>query len=143
SERVTPDIYTNSGKIDGWTPYAEVQMVSYYLSPATDGSSARNLVRLVTRNLLSAVEPIAEAQTLLSGVSTAGISYFDGESWLDTWDSTTTSSLPTAIKFSLAMAPRELGASRLEQSPVELVVPVLVKTTATLQQEAAAVTAQL
>lgn len=143
SERITPDIYTNSGRIDGWTPYAEVQMVSYYLSPANDGSPTKNLVRLVTRNLLSAIEPTAEAQTLLPGVSSAGISYFDGQSWLDTWDSTTTSSLPTAIKFSLALASRDPGASRVDLAPIELIVPVLVKTTSTLQQEATAATAQL
>jgi type II secretion system protein J len=143
SERVTPDIYTNSGRIDGWTPYAEVQMVSYYLSPANDGSSTKNLVRLVTRNLLSTIEPTAEAQTLLPGVNAAGISYYDGQSWLDTWDSTTTSSLPTAIKFSLALASRDSNASRTDLAPIELIVPVLVKTTATLQQEATASAAQL
>ena len=143
SERVTPDIYTNSGKIDGWTAFAEVQMVSYYLSASADGGRGRNLVRVVTRNLLPAADPIAEEQTLLSGVLAAGISYFDGANWLDTWDTTTTSSLPTAIKFSLVIAPRDSNSSRADPAPIELIVPVLVKTTATLQQEADATAAQL
>lgn len=141
SERVTPDLYTNSGKIDGWTPYADVQMVSYYLSPSPDGGSAKNLVRLVTRNLLPVVETTSESQTLLTGVTSAGISYFDGENWLDTWDSATTTSLPRAIKFSLVLAPRDNVPRDL--APVELIVPVVVKTTATLQQEATAAAAQL
>lgn len=140
SERVTPDLYTNSGRIDGWTPFAEVQMVSYYLTAAADGGPTKDLVRVLTRNLLPAAEPTTENQTLLSGVSAAGIAYFDGENWLETWDSTTTLSLPTAIKFSLVLAPRAGATFRSDSAPIELLVPVLVKTTTTLQQEAAAET---
>jgi len=143
SERITPDLFTNSGKIDGWTPYAEVQMVSYYLSPSTDGAPTRNLVRVLTRNLLPAIDATTEDQTLLTGVTGAALSYFDGENWLDTWDSTTTSSLPTALKFSLVLASRDPNSSRADAPPIELIVPILVKTTATLQQEAAAAAAQL
>lgn len=143
SERVTPDIYTNSGRIDGWSPFADVQMVSYYLSPPTDGAPTKNLVRAVTRNLLPAIEATTEDQTLLTGVTAAGISYFDGENWLDTWDSITTSSLPAAIKFSLVLAPRDRNPSRPDPAPIELIVPVLVKTSATLQQEAASAAVQL
>jgi type II secretion system protein J len=144
SERITPDIYTNSGKIDGWTPFADVQMVTYYLSPSTDGAPTKNLVRALSRNLLPAAEPVTEDQTLLTGVISAAISYYDGESWLDYWDSITTTSLPSAIKFNLVLAPRERdSSSRGDPAPIELIVPVLVKTTATLQQEAAAEAAQL
>lgn len=143
AERVTPDIYTNSGRIDGWTPFADVQRVSYYLSPAADGGPAKDLVRVLTRNLLPAVEATTENQTLLTGVGSAAIAYFDGENWLDTWDSIATSTLPAAVKFSLVLAPRDRNPSRPEPAPVELIVPVLVKTSATLQQEAAAEAAQL
>ena len=142
SERITPDICTNSGKIDGWTPFAEVQMVSYYLSPAADGSPTKSLVRVITRNLLPAIEATTENQILLTGVRSAGLSYFDGENWLETWDSTTTSSLPTAFKFSLVLDSRD-NVTRSDPAPIEVIVPVLVKTTTTLQQEAAAASAQL
>jgi type II secretion system protein J len=142
SERITPDIFTNSGKIDGWNPYADVQMVSYYLSPSADGGPTKDLVRVVTRNLLPVIESTTENQTLLSGVNSAAIAYFDGENWLDIWDSATTSTLPAAIKFSLVLEPRDRG-TRPDSAPIELIVPVLVKTTATLQQEAAAEAAAL
>jgi hypothetical protein len=142
-ERITPDIYTNSGRIDGWTPFADVQMVSYYLVPAADGGPMKDLVRVLTRNLLPAIETTTENQTLLTGVNAAAISYFDGENWLDMWDSITTSTLPAAIKFSLVLAPRDRNTSRSDPAPIELIVPVLVKTSATLQQEAAAEAAQL
>jgi hypothetical protein len=118
-------------------------MVSYYLSPASDGGPAKDLVRVVTRNLLPVVESTTENQILLSGVNTAGIAYFDGENWLDIWDSTTTSTLPAAIKFSLLLEPRDRTAARIDSAPIELIVPVLVKTSATLQQEAAAEAAPL
>jgi type II secretion system protein J len=133
-ERVTPDIYTSSGAVDGWTPYADVQMVSYYLT-AGEGGQTKNLVRLVTRNLLPTLEATAEAQTILSGVASAGISYYDGQNWLDYWDSTTTSSLPLAILFSITRASGD-GYGRAESEPIEIVVPVIVKTATTLQQEA-------
>lgn len=142
SERVTPDLYTNSGKIDGWTPYADVQMVSYYLSPTPGGAATKDLVRVVTRNLLAANDTTVETQTLLTGVSSAAMSYFDGENWLEVWDSTTSSSLPSAIKFSLVLTPHPSDAANSDASPIELVVPVIVKTTTTLQQEAAATAGQ-
>jgi prepilin-type N-terminal cleavage/methylation domain-containing protein len=141
-ERVTPDLYTNSGRIDGWTPYADVQMVSYYLSPATDGTPTKNLVRVVARNLLPATDWATEDQLLLTGVSSAAISYFDGANWLDVWDSATSGTLPAAIKFSLVVAPKNGASTRADPAPIELIVPVLVKTTATAQAEAAATTAQ-
>lgn len=137
SERISPDIYTSSGAVDGWTPFSEVQMVSYYLSSAEDNSGSKNLVRVVTRNLLPAVDSIAEAQTILTGVQNASLSYYDGQNWQDIWDSTTTSSLPVAIKFSLTRSPRDPYATRSDLDPIEIVVPVMVKTATTLQQEAA------
>jgi hypothetical protein len=143
SERISPDIFTNSGRIDGWSPFADVQMVSYYLSPAADGGPAKDLVRVVKRNLLPVIESTTENQTLLTGVNAAGVSYFDGEYWLDIWDSATTSTLPSAVKFSLVLEPRDRFASQADSAPIELIVPVLVKTSATLQQEAAAEAAPL
>ncbi len=142
-ERITPDIYTTSGKIDGWTPYAEVQMVAYYLASAPDGGQGKDLVRSITRNLLPAADPTIEEQTLLTGVTSAAISYFDGENWLEIWDTTATSSLPNAIKFSFVLASRDSNSARSDPAPIELIVPVLVKTTTTLQQEAAAAAEQL
>ncbi len=140
SERITPDISTTSATIDGWSPFSEVQTVSYYLSPSTDGAPTKNLVRVVTRNLLPASDPTTEDQTLLTGVISAAISYFDGQDWQDVWDTTATQTLPVAIKFSLVRAPRGDTDVRRDTAPIELVVPVLVKTTTTAQADAAATT---
>jgi type II secretion system protein J len=137
-ERVSPDIYTNSARLDGWSTLAEVQMVAYYLAPAADGGNAKNLVRVVTRNLLPVQEATPEEQTLLPGVSSAAVTFYDGAEWTDAWDSSTTRTLPSAIKFSLVMAPLENDAARGVPDPVELVVPVVVTTPTSAQQAATA-----
>ncbi|HTZ19322.1 MAG TPA: type II secretion system protein GspJ, partial [Opitutaceae bacterium] len=123
-ERISPDFYTDSGKVDGWNPYSEVQMVTYYLAAATDGSNSRTLVRSVMRNLLPAQDATPDDQLLLPGVTSADFLFYDGTEWTDTWDSTVTSTLPTAVKFRLQLASQSANAS-----PIELVVPVFVTTT--------------
>jgi type II secretion system protein J len=130
-ERVTPDLFTSSGKIDGWNPFAEVQRVAYYLAPASTGPDGQDLLRVVTRNLLPVQEPLPEQQVLLHGVESATILFHDGMGWVDAWDSSATSTLPSALKFSLVMRPRETGGSA--PPPIEMVVPVVV-TTRTSQQ---------
>lgn len=132
-ERVSADFYTNSGKIDGWNPFSEVQKIAYYLAPSTNGKS---LVRAITRNLLPVLETGPDdQQVILAGVASAEIEFYDGIDWIRDWDSTVTSTLPTAIKFRLVMA--RSGSNVETGGPIELVVPVFATTTTT-QTEAAA-----
>lgn len=141
--RISPDIHTTSARIDGWTPFSETQVVSYFLAPATDGSSDKDLVRLVTRNVLSAsTQEEGIAQTLLTGVRAAELYYYDGSGWVGMWDSATSQTLPTAIKFSLVRAPREANTARMDPDPVEIIVPVMVTTQTSAQQAAQAATGQ-
>jgi type II secretion system protein J len=139
-ERVTPDLFTNSGRIDPYSPFSDVQMVAYYLAAPEGGQTSpekgNNLVRVLTRNLLPVQEPTAEEQVVLEGVAAATMSYFDGMGWIDTWDSTATSTLPRALKLSLTMAPH--GASQTTPAPVDIVVPVAVMTTTSQQDDAEA-----
>jgi type II secretion system protein J len=132
-DRVMPDLFTNSGKVDGWNPFSEVQMVSYYLAPSEGADKARNLVRVVTRNLLPVQESEPELQVVLGGVESATTMFYDGYGWVDQWDSEATTSLPTAIKFTLVMAPR--AGEQVASNPIDLVVPVWVKTTTQAQAE--------
>lgn len=131
-DRVTPDIFTNSGRIDGWNPFSEVQMVAYYLAPSTTGNG-KDLVRVVTRNLLPVQDVQADQQVLMSDVDSASMMFYDGYGWTDMWDSETSSTLPTALRMTItrtAAAPNQSPGA-----PLDLVVPVLVKTTTTQQQE--------
>ncbi len=134
-DRVTPDIFTNSGRIDGWNPFSEVQMVAYYLSPSTTGNG-KDLVRVVTRNLLPVQDVQADPQVLMSDVDSASMMFYDGSGWIDMWDSETSSTLPTALRLTItrtAAAPNQSAGT-----PLDLIVPVLVKTTTTQQEEAEA-----
>lgn len=142
-ERVSPDITTTSGKIDGWSTFSELQTVSYYLTAAANGGPDKDLVRVVSRNLLPATDAIVETQTLLTGVVSATMSYLDGDYWSDVWDSTATSTLPSAIKFSLVLAPPGNAGYRADSAPVELLVPVIVSTPTSAQLAADAAAAAL
>ncbi|MBM3864788.1 MAG: prepilin-type N-terminal cleavage/methylation domain-containing protein [Verrucomicrobia bacterium] len=131
-ERVTPNLSTNTGRIDGWTPFADQQRVAYFLVPSAAGGSGRDLIRAVTRNLLPVQEVFPEEELVLSGVESAGLSYFDGLGWTDAWDSTATDTLPGALRFSLVLAGDPAGGPA---GTYEVVVPLLVKTTATVAAE--------
>lgn len=144
-ERITPDLFTSSARIDGWSPFSEAQMVAYYLADgdttgpaANPGATAapagsKTLVRVVTRNLLPVQETAPEETPLLPGVASATVLYHDGTGWTDFWDSATSSTLPRAVKFSLQMA--AIGAGD-PPAPVEIVIPITATTT-TSQTEAA------
>jgi type II secretion system protein J len=137
-DRVSPDLYTNSGKVDGWNPFSEVQMVSYYLSTANNSPTGRNLIRVAKRNLLPVQDEVGEPQVLLHGVQDAAVAFHDGTDWTDTWDSDSTSTLPYGLKFVLTMAAP--APNQPAPAPYEIVVPVVVMTTTTAQEVAAAVT---
>ena len=47
------------------------------------------LVRRVTRNLLTTIQPDVEEEVLARGVRSFTLRYFDGTTWYDAWDSTT------------------------------------------------------
>lgn len=126
-DQVGASLFTNSGAIDGWNPFSEVQMVEYYLAPATDGTNRRNLVRVVTRNLLPVQTATTDVQTLLTGVADVTIDYYDGTAWTDSWDSTVTSTMPTAIRFQVTLASAD--PQQRAGAPIELLVPVVVTTT--------------
>lgn len=131
-DRVSPDLFTNSGRIDGWSPFSDVQMVSYYLAPSPTSTVGKDLVRIVTRNLLPVQDTMPEQQVLLSGVASATLLFYDGMGWTDTWDSEATSTLPSALRFSLVLASAE--NARPDAAPIDLVVPVLVTTTTSQTQ---------
>ena len=137
-ERVGPDLYTNAGRVDGWNPFSDVQRVTYYLSTPTGtaggNSNAKTLLRVVERNLLPVQETESgDDQVLLEGVEAATMSFYDGTGWIDTWDSEATSTLPRAIKLSIALAANVAGQSA--PAPIEVIVPILVRTTTAQREE--------
>jgi len=114
---------TTTGVLREDEPWSEVQRVAYYLRPS--GSSAvrgQDLYRGVTRNLLSTMTPQPDEQYLLSGVERLEISCSDGLTWYNTWDSTTTTNLPVAVRVRLLMANQSVSGGTAQ--PIEMIVPV-------------------
>jgi type II secretion system protein J len=120
-------IFTTTGLITPNSPWAEIQKVTYGLQTPNDatGAGAKDLVRTVTRNLLSTTTQDEEDQFLASGVESLNFSYFDGANWLDTWDDTTQTNLPIAVRVSLQMATKDSAQTRPD--PIQLLVPLMVQ----------------
>jgi len=127
-QQAGPSFYTASGTVSDSTAWGEIQKVTYYLTPATNGGNGLELVRSVTRNLLPVMQEEYSDQHLLSGVENLAFQYYNGSAWLDTWDSTTTTltssttnTLPQGIRVQLTLA---APPGKLAPDPIELVVPV-------------------
>lgn len=122
---IGPDFVCTSGRIDGWSPFGDVQRVSYCLVPEAPGGprDGLTLVRSVSRNLLPPTEGSVETQTLLAGLSAAHFEYHDGSGWLPDWDSAAARALPVAIRLTLERAAPDRGASA---PAIQLVVPIAV-----------------
>jgi general secretion pathway protein J len=119
-------IYTTTGLITPTAPWSEIQKVTYGLQASTDSTNAgKDLVRTVTRNLLSTTTEDDDDQYLASGVETLNFSYFDGANWLDTWDDTTETNLPQAVRVNLQMA--AANENEAKPDPIQLLVPLLVQ----------------
>lgn len=121
---VAAEMYTATGVLHADAPWGDVQRVTYELRDSSDRNApGKDLVRSVTRNLLSTTTPDIEDQTLLSGVTDLRFSCFDGMQWLDAWDTTDTSTsdtnLPVAVRVQIQMA----GNSG-NTLPVDILVPI-------------------
>jgi len=121
---VSAEMFTATAALHENEPWGDVQRVTYELKDAADRNAAgKDLIRSITRNLLTTSTPDIEDQTLLSGVASLRFSCFDGAQWLDAWDTTDTSTpntnLPFAVRVQIQMAGNNAG-----RLPVELLVPI-------------------
>ncbi len=121
---VSAEMFTATGVLHENEPWGDIQRVTYELKDAADRNAAgKDLVRSVTRNLLTTTTPDLADQTLLSGVASLRFSCFDGTQWLDTWDttdnSTSDTNLPTAVRVQIQMAGNDKNAP-----PIEILVPI-------------------
>ncbi|MBN1866104.1 type II secretion system protein GspJ [Candidatus Sumerlaeota bacterium] len=102
-----------SGSVTDAEPWGDVVAVSYFLDESSGGDDENgyDLVREVSRNLLASVEEEPESERILEGVDSFEIAYFDGTSWLDSWDSTTRENeTPDAIRMRIGLATGGLKA---------------------------------
>lgn len=123
AEPVAIEMYTATGALSQNAPWGDIQRVTYELrQPANRDAIGKNLVRSVTRNLLSVTAPPVEDQLMLSGVDSIKFYCFDGSQWQDNWDTTgltsVSTNLPLAVRVDIQMAGNPNAA------PIELVVPI-------------------
>ena len=87
-----------------------------------NAGGGQDLVRSISRNLLTTATPDVTDQLMLSGVSSIRFSCYDGAQWNDTWDTSSVSSvnthLPVAVRVDIQMAGNNAG------QPIEIMVPI-------------------
>jgi type II secretory pathway component PulJ len=123
------EFFTTSGQIKDAAPWGDIQEVSYGLRDPLPPSRNRgkDLVRSITRNLLSQNVADAEDQLLLGNIQTLEVACYDGSQWRDSWDtSLSDTTLPSAVRVRIQLA-TENGADPRVQ-PYEIVVPLLCQT---------------
>ena len=127
SQPVAVEIFTATGALHENEPWGDIQRVTYELKdPATRTAAGKDLVRSITRNLLSSTTLDVQDQPLLSGVESIKFSCFDGTQWLDTWDTTDTTTantnLPVAVRVLIQMAGNNSDNTRPQ--PIQILVPI-------------------
>jgi type II secretory pathway component PulJ len=79
----------------------EVKKIEY-TTEQISGTSQYVLVRKVTRNLLTDVQPAPDEEIICRNVSSLTLQYFDGSNWNQTWDSTQEdNTIPAAVQVTL------------------------------------------
>ena len=105
------------------TAWGDFVTVHYYLSESEQNGVYR-LMRTEQRNLLALTEETPEETVILEGVVSFKLTWFDGENWLDSWDSTAQNNqLPQAVQVRLDFA----GADQTRPAPLELIVPFVMR----------------
>jgi len=123
------DVFTTTGLLNDELPWGDVQRISYYLKDPADNTRpvGRDLVRCVTRNVLSTIQPDLTEQVFLHGVSALQLSFYDGANWQTTWDSSSVgNSTPLAVKVVIEFAADDENNLRAHL-PLEIVVPLAMR----------------
>ena len=107
---------------------ADIVRVGYEVSAEASATAENVLLRSLHRNLLAQVADPAEESILLRGVQTLSFAYYNGEVWVDSWDSSLADNqLPKAVEVTLALASRRQDG---EPEFLACVIPVFVEASA-------------
>jgi len=116
--QASADFYTSAGLMDNRVPWADIERVSYLLVDSTNRAPGMDLYRAVTRNLLSQTQDPPAQQRLMGGVQGIVFYFYNGDQWLDSWDSTTQTNLPQAIKVQIALASQGNAPASASSAPI-------------------------
>lgn len=117
--------FAKTGTTDQSAPWPDVQQIEYYLAPANkplENQNRLDLVRAVTRNLLAPTYQPPVERRLVSGISAFQLSFFDGETWMTSWDSELQEPvLPKAVQIYLEFAHTNQSGNSLPPSITQIV----------------------
>lgn len=134
------EFFTTTGILTEDEPWGEVQKVVYQLMDPLDRSRSRgrDLVRSVTRNLLSTAFEYPEEQRLAENIETMEFLCHDGVSWRSQWDTSLgDTNLPSAVKVRI-LPFREQAGDILRRQPLEMVVALTVQTRTNVTDQSSA-----
>jgi prepilin-type N-terminal cleavage/methylation domain-containing protein len=117
---------TTTGNLKDEVPWGDIQEVTYELRDPTERNNlgGKDLIRSVTRNLLSTTTQESDDQWLMGNVKSLEFACFDGTDWRDTWDTSIgNTNLPVAVRVRIQLATDNTYDSRSRQ-PIEMVVPL-------------------
>jgi type II secretion system protein J len=119
-------LFTTTGLINDRVPWGDIEEVFYELRDSGNrNNSGRDLIRTVTRNLLSTAIQETDEQWLMGNVQSLQFSCYDGSNWRDTWDTSMgDTNLPLAIKIRILVS-SDNNVDLRQVQPYELVVPIL------------------
>ncbi len=125
----TLEFFTASGVVEEDTRWGDLQKIEYYLEAPEEESGpntpGQDFVRAITRNLLAAVVEEPEEQRLLRGVQSLELTYYDGEDWQDSWDSTALDNeTPLAVKARIEFVQSETPGEG-PRRPIELICEIV------------------
>jgi general secretion pathway protein J len=120
------EFYSTSGRVLEDNPWGDLQKIEYFLAEPEDSDlkDSYDFIRSVSRNLLASTEEDPDEQILLSCVAGLEITYYDGEYWQDSWDSTTRENeAPSALWIKIQFSEQD-GIPDIKDD-IEMVVPVI------------------
>jgi type II secretion system protein J len=121
-EPVAIEMFTSTGQLGEKDPWGDIQRVTYELrDPVTRNATGKELVRSVTRNILSSTPATPDDQSMMSGVQNITFECYDGVQWWNTWDTTGLTSANTNLPLAVRVDIQPVGS---QMSPIEMVVPI-------------------
>ena len=93
---------TTNGRSTSGSVGSDVQQVEYYITndPNTaasgDAPGGGVLVRAITRDLLATTPTVSRQETILTGVQSLQVQFYDGTNWQDSWEFTSSTAAAQA-----------------------------------------------
>jgi type II secretion system protein J len=119
---------TTTGVIRDEVPWGDIQEITYELRDPTErnNTGGKDLIRIVTRNLLATATQDASDQWLLGNVQSLEVACYDGTEWRESWDSSMgDTNLPVAVRLRLQLATDRTSGGGSTRSPIEMIIPLV------------------